>query len=174
MSEPDETSAAPNTKQEKEDAKKKSYPPKPPKLSSKTKFRPYRGKLKSAGISKMMESLEESEMKMIYDEIVASMPPSEDKPSTLLNMPASCTSILKVRKLLIIFRIKYCFWKEKKCNFLQWSRKLYDAHIHIDITLIAIYKFFISCMAEYSFVIELWICLFCTVNVGIFLYIYVH
>lgn len=62
-----------------------------------TKFKPYRGKLKSAGVSKMTESLEESEMKMIYNEVVASMPPSEDKPSTLLNMPASCTSILKVQ-----------------------------------------------------------------------------
>lgn len=76
-------------------------PPEPPSKSASAnriaKFKPYRGKLKSAGVSKMTESLEEREMKMIYDEVAQSMPQLEDKPSTLLNMPASCTSILKVQ-----------------------------------------------------------------------------
>ncbi|XP_005101588.1 uncharacterized protein C2orf81 homolog isoform X2 [Aplysia californica] len=72
-------------------------PPPNGKVKPKTKFRPYRGKLKSAGVSKMTESLEETEMQMMFEEITASMPASEEKPSTLLNMPASCTSILKVQ-----------------------------------------------------------------------------
>ncbi|GFN86297.1 hypothetical protein PoB_001280300 [Plakobranchus ocellatus] len=61
------------------------------------KFRPYKGKLKSAGVRKMTESLEETEMKMMYDEIAASKTDIQEMPNTLLNMPASCSSILKVQ-----------------------------------------------------------------------------
>ena len=61
----------------------------------KKKFRPYRGKLKSAGLSKMTESLDDTEMQMYMTEMVASMPPHEVS-SNLLTMPASCHSILKV------------------------------------------------------------------------------
>ncbi|KAK3761348.1 hypothetical protein RRG08_060916 [Elysia crispata] len=67
------------------------------KQKTRPKFRPYKGKLKSAGVRKMVESLEETEMKMMYDEMAASRPGSDEMPSTLLNMPASCTSILKVQ-----------------------------------------------------------------------------
>jgi len=86
-----DTEEAPPTKEVTEEVKKESPPPK------KKPFKPYRGKLKSAGVSKMTESLEESEMNLIYNEVVTSMPQSDDRPSTLLNMPASCTSILKVQ-----------------------------------------------------------------------------
>lgn len=76
--------------------------PSPPKDTKKTatkKFKPYRGKMKSAGVSRMTESLEEREMRMIEDEVAAVMPPApdSDKANSLLNMPASCTSILKVQ-----------------------------------------------------------------------------
>lgn len=63
---------------------------------AKPQFKPYRGKLKSAGVAKMTESLDESEMKMIAAEIEASLPPQEVS-SNLLTMPASCNSILKVQ-----------------------------------------------------------------------------
>nr|KAG5703178.1 hypothetical protein BaRGS_027343 [Batillaria attramentaria] len=62
----------------------------------KKKFKPYRGKVKSAGVSKMTESLDETEMKMITAEIEAAMPPQEVS-GNLLTMPASCSSILKVQ-----------------------------------------------------------------------------
>ena len=74
------------------------------KQKTRPKFRPYKGKLKSAGVKKMVESLEETEMKMMYDEMAASRPGSDEMPSTLLNMPASCTSILKVRSELLGFK----------------------------------------------------------------------
>ena len=91
-----DTEEAPPTKEVTEEVKKESPPPK------KKPFKPYRGKLKSAGVSKMTESLEESEMNLIYNEVVTSMPQSDDRPSTLLNMPASCTSILKVSLIMLI------------------------------------------------------------------------
>ena len=80
----------------KDEHKQKSSGAHETKQKMRPKFRPYKGKLKSAGVRKMTESLEETEMKMMYDEMAASMPGSEEQPSTILNMPASCTSILKV------------------------------------------------------------------------------
>ena len=84
---------------EKKDSKKKDVSKEESeslKSKKKTKFKPYKGRMKSAGVSKMTESLEETEMQMIYNEVAKSLPHPDDKPSTLLNMPASCTSILKV------------------------------------------------------------------------------
>ena len=61
------------------------------------KFKPYKGRLGSSHVSRMSESLEETEMKMIAAEIEASLEFKQmDKASGLLNMPASCHSILKV------------------------------------------------------------------------------
>lgn len=80
-----------------EEVKESLSPPAEPVQKPKPKFRPYKGKLKSAGVKKMTESLEETEMRMAYDEIAATMRGSEETPSTILNMPASCTSILKVQ-----------------------------------------------------------------------------
>jgi len=85
---------------EKKDSKKKDVSKEESeslKIKKKTKFKPYKGRMKSAGVSKMTESLEETEMQMIYNEVAKSLPHPDDKPSTLLNMPASCTSILKVQ-----------------------------------------------------------------------------
>ncbi|XP_071107367.1 uncharacterized protein C2orf81 homolog isoform X2 [Haliotis cracherodii] len=61
----------------------------------KFKFKRYRGPIKSAGVSKITESLEETEMKLFMDEIAGSLP-SEDRTSGML-MPASCHSILRVQ-----------------------------------------------------------------------------
>lgn len=62
------------------------------------KFKPYKGRLGSSHVSRMSESLEETEMKMIASEIEASLEFKQmDKASGILNMPASCHSILKVR-----------------------------------------------------------------------------
>lgn len=76
--------AAAETKKEEEKAKKKK------------KFKPYRGKLKSAGVSRMTESLEETEMKMYMTEMAAYSSPYEVS-SNILTMPASCHSILRVQ-----------------------------------------------------------------------------
>eukprot|EP00916_Digyalum_oweni_P013501 GHVL01022181.1.p1 GENE.GHVL01022181.1~~GHVL01022181.1.p1 ORF type:complete len:460 (+),score=89.71 GHVL01022181.1:226-1605(+) len=72
-------------RKEEEEAKKK-----------RKKFKPYRGKMKSAGVSKMTESLEEREMQMYMKEFESTMPPQEIS-SNILAMPASCHSILKVQ-----------------------------------------------------------------------------
>ena len=64
------------------------------------KFKPYRGKLKSAGVSKMTESLDDTEMKMYMTEMAASMSQQEIS-SNILTMPASCQSILKVSSLFV-------------------------------------------------------------------------
>ncbi|XP_046370038.1 uncharacterized protein C2orf81 homolog isoform X2 [Haliotis rufescens] len=61
----------------------------------KFKFKRYRGPIKSAGVSKITESLEDTEMKLFMDEIAGSLP-SEDRTSGML-MPASCHSILRVQ-----------------------------------------------------------------------------
>ncbi|XP_062614242.1 uncharacterized protein C2orf81 homolog [Saccostrea cucullata] len=62
------------------------------------KFKPYKGRLGSSHVSRMSESLEETEMKMVAAEIEASLEFKQmDKASGLLNMPASCHSILKVQ-----------------------------------------------------------------------------
>lgn len=61
------------------------------------KFKPYKGRLGSSHVGRMSESLEETEMKMIAAEIEASLEFKQmDKASGILNMPASCHSILKV------------------------------------------------------------------------------
>lgn len=53
----------------------------------------------------MSESLEETEMKMVAAEIEASLEFKQmDKASGLLNMPASCHSILKVSSW-----VNYCY-----------------------------------------------------------------
>lgn len=66
------------------------------KVSKRRKFKPYRGKLKSAGVSRMTESLDETEMNMYMKEMVETMSPQEIS-SNLLTMPASCHSILRVQ-----------------------------------------------------------------------------
>lgn len=62
----------------------------------KKKFKPYRGKLKSPGLAKMTESLDETEMKIIASEIAASLS-AQEITGNLMTMPASCSSILKVQ-----------------------------------------------------------------------------
>ena len=61
----------------------------------KKRFKPYTGRLRSPGL-KVTESLEQTEMSLLTQEIVASMPPPEERHNALLTMPASCHSILKV------------------------------------------------------------------------------
>lgn len=62
----------------------------------KKRFKPYTGRLRSPGL-KVTESLEQTEMSLLTQEIVASMPPPEERHNALLTMPASCHSILKVQ-----------------------------------------------------------------------------
>ncbi|XP_076468058.1 uncharacterized protein LOC143298889 [Babylonia areolata] len=66
------------------------------KAKKKRKFKPYRGKLKSAGVSRMTESLEETEINMFMEEMAAAMSQHEVS-GNLLTMPASCHSILRVQ-----------------------------------------------------------------------------
>ncbi|XP_041363879.1 uncharacterized protein C2orf81 homolog isoform X2 [Gigantopelta aegis] len=63
----------------------------------KFKFKPYRGKMKSAGVRRMSESLEESEMKLYMEAIEDAMRSSVGNSSDRLKMPASCQSLLKVQ-----------------------------------------------------------------------------
>lgn len=62
----------------------------------KKKFKPYTGRMRSPGL-KVTESLEQTEMSLLTQEIMASMPPPEKKLTGLITMPASCHSILKVQ-----------------------------------------------------------------------------
>lgn len=62
----------------------------------KKKFKPYTGRMRSPGL-KVTESLEQTEMSLLTQEIMASMPPPQEKLTGLVTMPASCHSILKVR-----------------------------------------------------------------------------
>lgn len=63
----------------------------------KKKFKPYTGRMKSPGF-KVTESLEQTEMSLLTQEIMASMPPPpQEKLTGLITMPASCHSILKVQ-----------------------------------------------------------------------------
>lgn len=78
--------AAETEKKEKEETKQKR----------KVKYKPYRGKLASAGVSKMTESLEESAMKMAMAEAAEQMQPPHIS-SNVLTMPASCASLVKVQ-----------------------------------------------------------------------------
>ncbi|XP_059170066.1 uncharacterized protein LOC131951721 isoform X2 [Physella acuta] len=61
---------------------------------AKAKFRPYRGKLKTPKIGNLTESLDETEMKLFYNEL-SQTSDGRDKQSTVLTMPASCTSLIK-------------------------------------------------------------------------------
>lgn len=80
------------------DQKAKSKPKEEKKEKKRFKFKPYKGRLGSSHVSRMSESLEETEMKMIASEIEASLEFKQmDKASGILNMPASCHSILKVQ-----------------------------------------------------------------------------
>lgn len=81
----DKKQAEMEKEQEKEQKKKK-------------KFRPYRGKISSAPLKKLTESLEETEMKLAMAEFEATVQyESTDKASELINMPASCHSIIKAQ-----------------------------------------------------------------------------
>ncbi|KAL4240710.1 hypothetical protein ACF0H5_001501 [Mactra antiquata] len=62
----------------------------------KRKFKPYTGRMKSPSL-KVTESLEQTEMTLLTQEIMASMPPPQEKLTGLVTMPASCHSILKVQ-----------------------------------------------------------------------------
>lgn len=62
----------------------------------KKKFKPYTGRMRSPGL-KVTESLEQTEMSLLTQEIIASMPPPQEKLTGLVTMPASCHSILKVQ-----------------------------------------------------------------------------
>lgn len=74
-----------------------NYESKEKKEKKRFKFKPYKGRLGSSHVGRMSESLEETEMKMIAAEIEASLEFKQmDKASGILNMPASCHSILKV------------------------------------------------------------------------------
>ncbi|KAK7003682.1 hypothetical protein BgiMline_005154 [Biomphalaria glabrata] len=60
---------------------------------AKPKFRPYRGKLKSAKVGQMTESLEETEMKLHFSEV--NIEPEKHRVSVI--MPTSCASLLKAQ-----------------------------------------------------------------------------
>ncbi|KAK0043796.1 hypothetical protein Bpfe_026763 [Biomphalaria pfeifferi] len=60
---------------------------------AKPKFRPYRGKLKSAKVGQMTESLEETEMKLYYSEV--NIEPEKHTVSVIV--PTSCASLLKAQ-----------------------------------------------------------------------------
>lgn len=66
------------------------------KQKKKTKFKPYTGRLKSASVSQMTTSLDDSEMNMVAAQLKASFQGQQENISGLVNMPASCHSILKV------------------------------------------------------------------------------
>lgn len=64
--------------------------------SKKKKFKRYTGRMRSPGIM-VTESLEQTEMTLLTQEIMASMPPPQTLRTGLVTMPASCHSILKVQ-----------------------------------------------------------------------------
>ncbi|XP_060071777.1 uncharacterized protein C2orf81 homolog [Ylistrum balloti] len=69
------------------------------KKKKRTKYKPYTGRVKAGkGLNQMTESLEQTEMAMMYEEYVKSQEyEAAEKASGLLNMPVSCHSILKVQ-----------------------------------------------------------------------------
>ncbi|ESO87049.1 hypothetical protein LOTGIDRAFT_229244 [Lottia gigantea] len=82
---------------EEEKKEKVEEAPKPPEPNKKrVKYRPHRGPLRSAGVSRITESLEESEMNLLTKELMNSFVP-EDRGSGLFTMPVSCHSILKAQ-----------------------------------------------------------------------------
>jgi hypothetical protein len=78
-------------------------------------FKPYRGKLKSASVKNMTESLDETEMKMLAKEVAKSDELGAFS-STVLAMPNSCSSILKVS---CIFLLLDFFFKENLSPLLH-------------------------------------------------------
>ena len=68
------------------------------------KFKPYTGKLKSAGVSRMSEALEDSEMKLYMEAMEEAMQGSVGNSSDRLKMPASCQSLLKVEQYIPLFK----------------------------------------------------------------------
>lgn len=77
-------------------AKEEAEKAKAEELKKKKRFKPYTGRMKSPGL-KVTESLEQTEMTLLTQEIMASMPPPEKIIGGLVTMPASCHSILKVQ-----------------------------------------------------------------------------
>lgn len=78
--------AAAEEKKEQEETKKKKG----------TQYKPHRGKLKSPGLCKMTESLDETEMKMYMAEVTDSVH-TKAVSSHLFTLPASCASLMKVQ-----------------------------------------------------------------------------
>lgn len=67
--------------------------------SKRRKFRPKKGRLQSAGVSNMMESLEETERRLSTEERMREVATEQNKPEptgTFNPMPKSVGSILKV------------------------------------------------------------------------------
>lgn len=68
------------------------------KKRKKIKFKPYSGRINSGGLHKLGESLDQTEMSMVFTEIEESLDENlTEKISGLLTMPISCHSIVKVR-----------------------------------------------------------------------------
>ncbi|XP_076072554.1 uncharacterized protein LOC143044426 isoform X1 [Mytilus galloprovincialis] len=80
-----------------EEEEKKTETVQETKQKKKTKFKPYTGRLKSASVSQMTTSLDDSEMNMVAAQLKASFQGQQENLSGLVNMPASCHSILKVQ-----------------------------------------------------------------------------
>ena len=64
-------------------------------VKRKASFKPHRGPLKSAGVSKMTESLQMSEERLLREHLDDQAPEYPPSP-TMMNMPISCHSIVKV------------------------------------------------------------------------------
>ena len=90
----------------------------------KRKFKPYTGRMKSPGL-KVTESLEQTEMTLLTQEIMASMPPPpQEKLTGLITMPASCHSILKVTLLKICLKHNqrnYCLDISNLCSRMSFT-----------------------------------------------------
>ncbi|KAK6187467.1 hypothetical protein SNE40_005489 [Patella caerulea] len=67
-------------------------------IKKKVKYRPHRGPLRSAGVSRITESLEETEMKLLTKEIMTTfMGEDSQRGSGMITMPMSCHSIVKAQ-----------------------------------------------------------------------------
>ncbi|XP_064633974.1 uncharacterized protein C2orf81 homolog isoform X2 [Lineus longissimus] len=95
---PEETESPPEDTKEPEPERKPEPPKEQPKKKRK-KFRPYGGRINHAGLGGMVESLEQTEMRLLQEEASNYKIAGEDQNSnnTLMNMPASCHSILRVQ-----------------------------------------------------------------------------
>jgi len=93
------TEEHPAEEEQQEEPEDKQTESKPANTKRRQKFKPYTGKVKSAGLNKRMtESLDDTEMRMLIDEHYASqntitMSPDPDS----FNMPNSCHSIIKLQ-----------------------------------------------------------------------------